>query len=45
MNDDYSPMKLDTRFKEAFKVALAFAMVYGIAPNLSWMKEIKPCGY
>ncbi len=30
-------MKLDTRFKEAFKVALAFAMVYGIALKLSWM--------
>ncbi len=30
-------MKLDTRFKEAFKIALAFAMVYGIALKLSWM--------
>ena len=30
-------MKLDTRFKEAFKVALAFAMVYGIALKMSWM--------
>jgi len=30
-------MKLDTRFKEAFKIALAFAMVYGIALKMSWM--------
>lgn len=30
-------MRLDTRFKEAFKVALAFALVYGIALKLSWL--------
>jgi len=30
-------MKLDTRFKEAFKVALAFALVYGIALKMSWL--------
>ncbi len=30
-------MKLDTRFKEAFKVALAFALAYGIALKLSWL--------
>ena len=30
-------MKLDRRFKEAFKVALAFALVYGIALKMAWL--------
>jgi uncharacterized membrane protein YccC len=30
-------MDKTTRFKEAFKVALAFALVYGIALKLNWM--------
>jgi uncharacterized membrane protein YccC len=30
-------MNLDTRFMEAFKVALAFALVYGIALKMAWL--------